>query len=699
MIIDCHGHVSAPAAAVGLQGRAAAARGSHGRGGVKVTDDEMRAALKPPRSAQGPSRRARRATAPTCSSSLRGRSSSCTARSRRRSCTGSPRSATTSSTARRRCIPDKFFGVAGLPQPAGDPIERGAPGTRALREGARLRRLPAQSRSYENSGVEPPALGDRYWYPLYEKLCELDIPAHIHTASSRSERASYSVHLINEGTIAILGLLNSDVFKDFPSLKIVVSHGGGAIPYQLGRFDAPSLRGRGATRFRDRLKLLYFDTVLYTAAALELLIKTVGPDRCLFGSECPGVGSAIDPDTGQHDGQHPAAHRKIRMAVGRPTAIRSSPATRARCSSSRSERRAGRIGGNGMAKIVLAMATTHGPQLHTSVEQWQLRVKADKARKHPFRNGVYGFDELVAMRRPKGSTRSRRWRRSAAITPRCHAAHGDARGQMGGGRRRRRGDPRQRPGRDLRDRAAQSGLHGVLRRDDSQLSAVGGARRRTCRPASRKPSTATRREAYTEYRGVPDLGAHIIETLVENEFDVAASKVWPKHARNGASHAFGHIYRQVMRDKVVPNVPIYQNTFFPPNQPTARRVLSVRPDRQARRSIAGRPTSSVAVFASGGMSHFVIDEEFDRAFVEALQEARQGLSDVDSAEGAAVRHVGAEVVDFARRRAGRHRCRHARDRLRAVLSLAGRHRHGQRVLLVGHERPMRSDAARLYRPR
>ena len=65
-------------------------------------------------------------------------------------------------------------------------------------------------------------------------------------------------------------------------------------------------------------------------------------------------------------------------------------------------------------------------------------------------------------------------------------------------------------------------------------------------------------DTYTEYHGVPDLGPHIIKTLVENEFDVAASKVWPKHARNGASHAFGHIYRQVMRDKVVPNVPVYQ---------------------------------------------------------------------------------------------------------------------------------------------
>jgi OH-DDVA oxygenase/3-O-methylgallate 3,4-dioxygenase len=126
------------------------------------------------------------------------------------------------------------------------------------------------------------------------------------------------------------------------------------------------------------------------------------------------------------------------------------------------------------------------------------------------------------------------------------------------------------------------------------------------------------REAYTEYRGAPDLGAHIIKTMMENEFDVAASSVWPKHARNGASHAFGHIYRQVMRDKVVPNVPIYQNTFFPPNQPTAKRAY--RFGQIVRKAIASWESDKrVAVFASGGMSHFVIDEKFDRAFVAALK--------------------------------------------------------------------------------
>ena len=75
-----------------------------------------------------------------------------------------------------------------------------------------------------------------------------------------------------------------------------------------------------------------------------------------------------------------------------------------------------------------------------------------------------------------------------------------------------------------------------------------------------------------------------------------------------------------MRDNVVPNVPVYQNTFFPPNQPTREALLPVRPDRASRRSNSWESDKRVAVFASGGMSHFVIDEEFDRKFVDALKQ-------------------------------------------------------------------------------
>ena len=81
---------------------------------------------------------------------------------------------------------------------------------------------------------------------LYEKLVELDVPAMHHGTSSKAERVSYSTHFINEETISVVSLVNSRVFQDFPKLKIVCSHGGGAVPYHAGRFLAPTLR-RGGT--------------------------------------------------------------------------------------------------------------------------------------------------------------------------------------------------------------------------------------------------------------------------------------------------------------------------------------------------------------------------------------------------------------------------------------------------------------------
>jgi 4-oxalmesaconate hydratase len=193
--------------------------------------------------------------------------------------------------------PDRLRAVAGLPQyrttdlgPAVAELERTV--TELGFVGCLLNPDPN-----EGDGTAPPGLGDRYWYPLYEKLCELDVPAMIHSASCSAPRESYSLHFINEESIAVLGLLTSKVLDDFPELKIVVAHGGGAIPYQLGRFRAHNLK-LGAEDFAVRLRRLHFDTVLYSVDALELLLKVAGPDRCLFGTERPGSGAVLDPATG-----------------------------------------------------------------------------------------------------------------------------------------------------------------------------------------------------------------------------------------------------------------------------------------------------------------------------------------------------------------------------------------------------------------
>lgn len=275
-----------------------------------------------------------------------------------------------------------------------------------------------------------------------------------------------------------------------------------------------------------------------------------------------------------------------------------------------------------MAKIVLAMATTHGPQLHTTVEQWQLRVKADMARKHPFRNNIYSFDELVSLRGDEGLNVKSSMDAQRSYYARCHAAMeklADKWAEV-------KPDVAVILGNDQDEIYETSELNPafmVFFGDTIPSYPQSEEAKAKLPPGVAEGEHGHAAQAYTEYKGVPDLASHIIKTLMENEFDVAASKVWPKHARNGASHAFGHIYRQVMRDNVVPNVPIYQNTFFPPNQPTASR--SYRFGQIVKQAIdSWNSNQRVAVFASGGMSHFVIDEDFDRAFVAALRNRDKG---------------------------------------------------------------------------
>ena len=150
----------------------------------------------------------------------------------------------------------------------------------------------------EGDGEPPPGLGEEFWYPLYEKLCELDIPALIHIFGESAPTEIYTLKFMNEESNGIISLMESKVFDEFPTLKLIFPHGGGSIPYQMGRFRAWSLR-RGGMSFEDKLRRVHFDTTIYDQDALELLFKKVGADRVLFATEKPGTGSARDPNTGR----------------------------------------------------------------------------------------------------------------------------------------------------------------------------------------------------------------------------------------------------------------------------------------------------------------------------------------------------------------------------------------------------------------
>ena len=201
-----------------------------------------------------------------------------------------------------RLHPEAFRGVAGLPQvPHMSPKFCVEELERCVKElgfvGCKINPDPGEG------GSEVPHMGDEYWYPLYEKMVELDVPGLVHGGPFRFSREPELGYFCTEETVAAFGVLRSHVLQDFPNLKLIIGHGGGYLPYQVGRARAFRLnegaRGGNTESFDISMKRLYYDTVLYNIESLELLFKVVGVDQCLFGSDKPANGSAKDPETGR----------------------------------------------------------------------------------------------------------------------------------------------------------------------------------------------------------------------------------------------------------------------------------------------------------------------------------------------------------------------------------------------------------------
>jgi 3-O-methylgallate 3,4-dioxygenase len=133
-------------------------------------------------------------------------------------------------------------------------------------------------------------------------------------------------------------------------------------------------------------------------------------------------------------------------------------------------------------------------------------------------------------------------------------------------------------------------------------------------------------QVYMQYPCLPEFGRHMIESVTREGFDVAQLRRLPvgEIGVNSAPHAYGFVYRRLMRDQVVPHVPVFVNTFYPPNQPSAVRCFEF--GRALARAVMSWPDGrSVAMFASGGLTHFVVDEEFDASVLRAIEE-----TDVDA---------------------------------------------------------------------
>ena len=146
-----------------------------------------------------------------------------------------------------------------------------------------------------------PPLTDRYWYPIYEKLCELEVPAMIHVSSSCNPNFhATGAHYLNADTTAFMQLIQGNLFKDFPMLKFVIPHGGGAVPFHWGRYRGMSLDMKKPPLAEHVLKNVFFDTCVYHLPGVELLAKVIPIDNILFASEMIGAVKGIDPETGQY---------------------------------------------------------------------------------------------------------------------------------------------------------------------------------------------------------------------------------------------------------------------------------------------------------------------------------------------------------------------------------------------------------------
>ncbi|MDF3021795.1 MAG: 4-oxalomesaconate hydratase [Steroidobacteraceae bacterium] len=196
--------------------------------------------------------------------------------------------------------PDNFASVCQLPQSPGAPLAQ------VIQElercvvqlgfvGCNLN--PDPSGGHWNS----PPLTDRHWYPLYEKLVELDVPAMVHvSASCNPNFHATGAHYINADTTAFMQFIQGDLFRDFPTLRFVIPHGGGAVPYHWGRYRGLADMLKRPALAAHVMRNVFFDTCVYHQPGIDLLVAVIDVDNILFGSEMVGAVRGIDPTTGHY---------------------------------------------------------------------------------------------------------------------------------------------------------------------------------------------------------------------------------------------------------------------------------------------------------------------------------------------------------------------------------------------------------------
>lgn len=197
-------------------------------------------------------------------------------------------------------FPETFTGVCMLPQSPDADL------TASIRE---LRRC-VEELGFIGCNLNPdpggghfrsPPLTDKSWFPLYEAMCELDVPAMIHVSGSCNPGLhATGAYYIAADTIAFMQLIEGDLFARFPALRFIIPHGGGAVPYHWGRYRGLADMLKKPALADHVMNNVWFDTCVYHQPGVDLLASVIDSKNILFGSEMVGAVRGIDPETGQY---------------------------------------------------------------------------------------------------------------------------------------------------------------------------------------------------------------------------------------------------------------------------------------------------------------------------------------------------------------------------------------------------------------
>jgi 4-oxalmesaconate hydratase len=196
-------------------------------------------------------------------------------------------------------FPNSFAGVCQLPQTPGGGL---ADAVAELRRCADLGFVGANLNPDPSGGYwTSPPLTDEAWFPLYEALVELDLPAMVHVSASCNPGVhALGAHYLNADTTAFMQLVQGDLFARFPTLRLVIPHGGGAVPYHWGRYRGLADRLGRPPLAEHVMRNVFFDTCVYHQAGVDLLLRVIDTDNVLFASEMFGAVRGVDPETGHH---------------------------------------------------------------------------------------------------------------------------------------------------------------------------------------------------------------------------------------------------------------------------------------------------------------------------------------------------------------------------------------------------------------